>query len=146
MGEPTSFRPLKACSLAVVQTPQRPSGHVYQMIVEEDKEAYDVVTKSTPIAKTPYRLALFEMQELMKQFQELLDKGFIRPSSSQTMIVKSSTTHVRVADSLRRKTRHDTLLVKSLQMEITPDFYEHNKTIQHEAWESSDVNSERLMG
>ncbi|GJW68491.1 putative reverse transcriptase domain-containing protein [Tanacetum coccineum] len=32
-------------------------------------------------AKTPYRLASFEM-ELMSQLQELLDKGFIRPSSS----------------------------------------------------------------
>ncbi|GKA89282.1 reverse transcriptase domain-containing protein, partial [Tanacetum coccineum] len=39
----------------------------------------DLILRSTPIAKNPYRLALFEMQELMKQLQELLDKGFIRP-------------------------------------------------------------------
>nr|GEW54735.1 reverse transcriptase domain-containing protein [Tanacetum cinerariifolium] len=37
---------------------------------------------STPFSKTPYRLALSEMQKLMKWLQELLDKGFIRPSSS----------------------------------------------------------------
>ncbi|XP_024964467.1 uncharacterized protein LOC112504752 [Cynara cardunculus var. scolymus] len=37
---------------------------------------------ATPIAKSPYRLAPSEMQELMNQIQELLDKGFIRPSSS----------------------------------------------------------------
>ncbi|GJU07535.1 putative nucleotidyltransferase, ribonuclease H [Tanacetum coccineum] len=51
-----------------------------------------------------------------------------------------------VADALSRKTRHDSLLVKSLQMVITPDFYEHIKTVQHEAWENGDVNSERLVG
>ncbi|GKE41950.1 hypothetical protein Tco_1469234, partial [Tanacetum coccineum] len=42
----------------------------------------DLILGSTPIAKTPYRLAPSEMQELMKQSQELLDKGFICPSSS----------------------------------------------------------------
>ncbi|GJU59699.1 reverse transcriptase domain-containing protein [Tanacetum coccineum] len=51
-----------------------------------------------------------------------------------------------VADALSRKTRHDSLLVKSLQMVITPDFYEYIKTAQHEAWENGDVNSERLVG
>ena len=33
-----------------------------------------------PIFKAPYRMALAELQELNKQLQELLDKGFIRPS------------------------------------------------------------------
>ncbi|GJV54571.1 retrovirus-related pol polyprotein from transposon TNT 1-94 [Tanacetum coccineum] len=42
----------------------------------------DLIPGSTPIAKTPYRLAPSKMQELMKQLQELLDMGFIRPSSS----------------------------------------------------------------
>ncbi|GJV78343.1 putative reverse transcriptase domain-containing protein [Tanacetum coccineum] len=51
-----------------------------------------------------------------------------------------------VADALSRKTRHDSLLVKSLQMVINPDFYEHIKTVQHEAWENGYVNSERLIG
>ena len=35
-----------------------------------------------PIAKAPYCLAPLEMQELFTQLQELLDKGFIRLSSS----------------------------------------------------------------
>ncbi|GJT17806.1 hypothetical protein Tco_0876512 [Tanacetum coccineum] len=39
----------------------------------------DLIPGSTPIAKTPYRLAPSEMQVFMKQLQELLDKGFIRP-------------------------------------------------------------------
>ncbi|XP_076905064.1 uncharacterized protein LOC143560706 [Bidens hawaiensis] len=37
----------------------------------------DLIPGTTPIAKTPYRLAPTEMQELKKQLQELLDKGFI---------------------------------------------------------------------
>ncbi|KAG7594056.1 Zinc finger CCHC-type superfamily [Arabidopsis thaliana x Arabidopsis arenosa] len=37
---------------------------------------------TTPISKAPYRMAPAEMAELNKQLEELLDKGFIRPSSS----------------------------------------------------------------
>ncbi|GJX79950.1 hypothetical protein Tco_0328099 [Tanacetum coccineum] len=36
----------------------------------------------TPVAKSPYRLASLEMQELSKQLQELQDKGYIWPSYS----------------------------------------------------------------
>nr|XP_043623171.1 uncharacterized protein LOC122594949 [Erigeron canadensis] len=42
----------------------------------------DLMPGANPIAKAPYHLAHTEMQELMKQLQELLDKGFIRPSNS----------------------------------------------------------------
>ncbi|KAJ9539536.1 hypothetical protein OSB04_032269 [Centaurea solstitialis] len=42
----------------------------------------DLVPGAAPVAKSPYRLAPSEMQELSDQLQELLDKGFIRPSSS----------------------------------------------------------------
>ncbi|KAJ9567011.1 hypothetical protein OSB04_002977 [Centaurea solstitialis] len=42
----------------------------------------DLVPGAGPIVKSPYRLAPSEMQELSNQLQELLDKGFIRPSSS----------------------------------------------------------------
>ncbi|XP_057459270.1 uncharacterized protein LOC130749931, partial [Actinidia eriantha] len=35
-----------------------------------------------PISKAPYRMAPAELKELKLQLQELLDKGFIRPSSS----------------------------------------------------------------
>lgn len=34
------------------------------------------------LSKAPYRMAPLELQELKKQLQELLDKGFIRPSHS----------------------------------------------------------------
>ena len=42
----------------------------------------DLVPGAAPVAKAPYRLAPSEMQELATQLQELLDKGFIRPSFS----------------------------------------------------------------
>ncbi|GKG35111.1 hypothetical protein Tco_0440265, partial [Tanacetum coccineum] len=42
----------------------------------------DLVRGATPIAKSPYRLAPSEIQELSGQLQELQDKGFIRPSHS----------------------------------------------------------------
>ncbi|GJT58901.1 hypothetical protein Tco_1002434 [Tanacetum coccineum] len=42
----------------------------------------DLVPGATPVAKSPYRLAPSEMQELSSQLQELQDKGFIRPSHS----------------------------------------------------------------
>ena len=42
----------------------------------------DLVPGAAPIAKAPYSLAPLEMQELSSQLQELLGKGFIRPSSS----------------------------------------------------------------
>ena len=35
-----------------------------------------------PISMTPHRMASVELQELRVQLQELLDKGFIRPSTS----------------------------------------------------------------
>ena len=37
---------------------------------------------TSPIFMTPHRMALVELQELRVQLQELLDKGFIRPSTS----------------------------------------------------------------
>ncbi|GJV26403.1 putative reverse transcriptase domain-containing protein [Tanacetum coccineum] len=42
----------------------------------------DLVPCAAPGARTPYRLAPTELQELSTQLQELSDKGFIRPSSS----------------------------------------------------------------
>ena len=35
-----------------------------------------------PISRTPHRMTLVELQELKVQLQELLDKGFVKPSTS----------------------------------------------------------------
>ena len=37
---------------------------------------------TSPISMTPHRMAPVELKELKVQLQELLDKGFIRPSTS----------------------------------------------------------------
>ncbi|GJY56409.1 putative reverse transcriptase domain-containing protein [Tanacetum coccineum] len=42
----------------------------------------DLISGAAPVARTPYRLAPSEMQELSNQLQELTDRGFIRPSTS----------------------------------------------------------------
>nr|GEY96060.1 putative reverse transcriptase domain-containing protein [Tanacetum cinerariifolium] len=41
----------------------------------------ELVPRNAHVARAPYRLAHSEIKELAKQLQELLDKGFIRPSS-----------------------------------------------------------------
>ncbi|GJY99620.1 putative nucleotidyltransferase, ribonuclease H [Tanacetum coccineum] len=42
----------------------------------------DLIPGVMPVAKSPYRLAPTEMQELSNQLKDLQEKGFIRPSSS----------------------------------------------------------------
>ncbi|GKD43751.1 putative reverse transcriptase domain-containing protein, partial [Tanacetum coccineum] len=42
----------------------------------------DLVPRAAPVARASYRLAPSEMRELSEQLRELLEKGFIRPSSS----------------------------------------------------------------
>ena len=44
--------------------------------------AIEVLHGTTPISRAPYRMALTELKELKTQLQELLDKGFVRPSVS----------------------------------------------------------------
>ena len=42
----------------------------------------ELVPGTAPIFKRPYRMAANQLAELKEQLQELLDKGFIRPSAS----------------------------------------------------------------
>ena len=42
----------------------------------------DLALGTAPISKTPYKMALVELKKFKTQLQELLDKGFIRPSFS----------------------------------------------------------------
>lgn len=42
----------------------------------------DLLPGTNPISFTPYRMALTELRELKTQLQELVDKGFIQPSTS----------------------------------------------------------------
>lgn len=42
----------------------------------------ELVLRTTPVLKAPYRMAPKEMKEPKLQLHELMDKGFIRPSMS----------------------------------------------------------------
>ena len=42
----------------------------------------DLVPGTTPISLPPYRMASAKLKELKTRLQELVDKGFIRPSIS----------------------------------------------------------------
>ena len=44
--------------------------------------AIELIPGTGPISKAPYQIALAELKELKEQLQELLDRGFIRPSVS----------------------------------------------------------------
>ena len=44
--------------------------------------AIEVVHRMTHICRTPYRMASTELKELKTQLQEILNKGFVRPSVS----------------------------------------------------------------
>jgi hypothetical protein len=44
--------------------------------------AIEMQPRTAPISKRPYRMPPAELAELKKQLQELLEKGFIRPSTS----------------------------------------------------------------
>jgi hypothetical protein len=48
----------------------------------EIKFVIELVLGTAPIFKRPYRLAANQLAELKEQLQELLDKGYIRPSAS----------------------------------------------------------------
>nr|GEY05911.1 reverse transcriptase domain-containing protein [Tanacetum cinerariifolium] len=109
----------------------------------------DLIPGSNPIAKTPYRLAPSEMQELMKQLQELLDKGFICPIS-----VKVDPTKINAImnwDQPKTPTQIISFLGLAGCREVEsslmlPDNLRNMRKTQHEACENGDVNSERLMG
>ena len=42
----------------------------------------DILPRTTPISRAPYRMDPTELKELKTQLQELLDKGFVWPSVS----------------------------------------------------------------
>ncbi|KAJ9561460.1 hypothetical protein OSB04_006620 [Centaurea solstitialis] len=79
----------KVCSMAIARSYVLRGGTSYLVYLISDQGEkrqvefmIDLVPRAAPVAKTPYRLAPPEMQELSNQLEELLEKGFIRPSSS----------------------------------------------------------------
>nr|GEV17830.1 putative reverse transcriptase domain-containing protein [Tanacetum cinerariifolium] len=52
--------------------------------VREVEFNIELIPGAEPISKAPYRMAPVELKELKDQLQELLEQGFIRPSSQQS--------------------------------------------------------------
>ena len=59
----------------------------------------DLVPGTAPISLPPYKIALAELKELKTQLQELVDRGFIRPSISPWGV---SVLFVKKKDDTRR--------------------------------------------
>jgi hypothetical protein len=57
------------------ELPGMPPDHEIEFVIE-------LVPGIAPIFKRPYRMATNQLAELKEQLQELLDKGYIRPSAS----------------------------------------------------------------
>jgi hypothetical protein len=57
------------------ELPGMPLDHEIEFVIE-------LVAGTAPIFKRPYRIAANQLAELKEQLQELLDKGYIRPSAS----------------------------------------------------------------
>nr|GEV16562.1 putative reverse transcriptase domain-containing protein [Tanacetum cinerariifolium] len=58
-------------------------GHLFDMdLIPFGHGTFDVIIGAMPVAKSPYRLAPSELEELSGQLKELQDKDFIRLSSS----------------------------------------------------------------
>jgi hypothetical protein len=83
----------RSCAFAMAELPLKKIPVVYgyadvfpdellEMPPDRDIEfTIELQPGTTPISKRPYRMPPTELVELKKQLQELLDKGFIRPST-----------------------------------------------------------------
>nr|GEU92747.1 hypothetical protein [Tanacetum cinerariifolium] len=66
---------IKGCRLEI-------EGHVFDInLIPFGHESFDVIIGATPVAKSLYRFASFELEELSGKLKELQDNGFIRPRS-----------------------------------------------------------------
>nr|GEV02520.1 putative reverse transcriptase domain-containing protein [Tanacetum cinerariifolium] len=81
--------------------------HLFLVHVTEKKSKEKRFTGAAPVAGAPYRLALSKMKELSVQLQELLEKGFIHPSSSPwgapVLFVKKKDGSYRMCSSVYSK-------------------------------------------
>jgi hypothetical protein len=83
----------RSCAFAMIELPLKKIPVVYEyadvfpdelprMPPDRDIEfTIELQLGTTPISKRPYQMPPVELAELKKQLQELLDKGFIRPST-----------------------------------------------------------------
>ncbi|XP_075474858.1 uncharacterized protein LOC142505658 [Primulina tabacum] len=80
----------------------------------------DLIPGTSQISEVPYRMAPTEMKELKTQLQELLDKGFIRPSSSPwgapILFVKKKDVSLRLCIDYRELNKEQQLDAQLLEL------------------------------
>ncbi|GJU06741.1 putative reverse transcriptase domain-containing protein [Tanacetum coccineum] len=79
----------------------------------------DLVPGAAPVARAPYRLAPSEMKELSIQLQELLEKGFIPPSSSPIDDLFDQLQGSRVYSKINLRSGYHQLRIKEEDIPIT---------------------------
>ncbi|GJS49005.1 putative reverse transcriptase domain-containing protein [Tanacetum coccineum] len=79
----------------------------------------DLVPGAAPVARAPYRLAPSKMKELSVQLQELLEKGFIRPSSSPINDLFDQMQGSSVYSKIDLRSRYHQLRIKEEDIPIT---------------------------
>nr|GFB47144.1 putative reverse transcriptase domain-containing protein [Tanacetum cinerariifolium] len=74
--------------------------------VREVEFSIELIPGAEPISKAPYRMAPIELKELKNQLQELLERGFIRPSVSPwgapVLFVKKKDGNMRLCIDYRK--------------------------------------------
>jgi hypothetical protein len=82
--------------------------------------AIELQPETAHISKRPYRMPPDELEELKKQLQELLDKGFIRPSTSPwgcpTLFVKKKDESLRLCVDYRPLNAVTSILYPALML------------------------------
>ncbi|XP_074298508.1 uncharacterized protein LOC141629395 [Silene latifolia] len=78
--------------------------------------------RTGPISKAPYRMGPKELEELKKQLEELLDKGYVRPSVSswgaRVIFVKKKDGSMRLCIDYREALRENKLYAKLSKCEF----------------------------
>nr|GEY27070.1 reverse transcriptase domain-containing protein [Tanacetum cinerariifolium] len=108
----------------------------------------DLVPGAAPVARAPYRLALFEMKELAEQLQELTEKGFIRPRFSpwgaSILFVKNKDGSFRMCIDYRELKKLMELYAKFFKCEFwipKVQFLEHVKDSKGIHVDSAEIES-----
>ncbi|GJR43444.1 putative reverse transcriptase domain-containing protein [Tanacetum coccineum] len=128
---------IKGCKLEI-------EGHVFDIdlipfghgrVLDEIEFRIELIPEAVPIAKSPYRLAPSELEELSGKLKELQDKGFIRPSSSPwgapILFVKKKDGSFRMCIDYRELNKLTVKNSKSLTI-LTQKFKTFNWGEEHE--------------
>ncbi|GJW38463.1 putative reverse transcriptase domain-containing protein [Tanacetum coccineum] len=109
----------------------------------------DLIPRAAPIARTPYRLAPSEMQELSNQLQELTDRGFIRPNNQGLHVDPAKIEAVKNWTSPTTPTEITCLLGRSWRFSLTgPEIIQETteKIDNSSTLEAEEINKEVRNG